>query len=104
MGIEPITYHLQGGCSAELSYVGRIIKVHLSGANYTKCRGMEQDGAPFPKTREFIRCVEKRQGKLAQKDKRPAASTHGRAYDWVINNQCDSTGCGSSPPARFPEP
>jgi hypothetical protein len=26
---------------------------------------MEQDGAPFPKTREFIRCVEKRQGKLA---------------------------------------
>jgi hypothetical protein len=21
-GIEPVTYHLQGGCSAELSYVG----------------------------------------------------------------------------------
>ncbi len=27
MGIEPITYHLQGGCSAELSYVGGLLKV-----------------------------------------------------------------------------
>ena len=42
MGLEPITDHLQSGCSAELSYVGAL-EILLPGArHYTKSGGWGQ--------------------------------------------------------------